>query len=123
MRLNNWYQDHISPNRESAAKHRETIAAFRDAHGKSAQDVPAPVATAIGAQPAGVSAAIEVRQYKSRRAYERDAKRRATDGWFVQSVTTTTSRRMMGCLVGIVGYWLVPNRTVYHVTYAKSTAA
>lgn len=60
-----------------------------------------------------------VRQYKSRRLYEVDAKFHASRGWAVQHVTTTTSRRMIGCLFGLIGYWILPKLTVYHVTYTK----
>lgn len=66
---------------------------------------------------------IIVRQYKSDSAYRRDAERMSRDGYVIQSVSTTTSRRMLGCIFGIIGYWLLPKRTVWHVTYAPAPVA
>ena len=57
------------------------------------------------------------KQYKSREAYRADTERALAEGWEIQDVTTTTSRRAIGCLFGLIGYWLLPRRTVYHVTY------
>jgi hypothetical protein len=66
---------------------------------------------------------IVVRQFKSRKAYERDVQRMLSQGWQVQSMSTTESRRALGCLFGLVGYWLLPKRTVFHVTYVQIPVA
>lgn len=63
--------------------------------------------------------AVESRQYKSRSAYQKDVLRMQQAGWVVQSTQTTESRRLLGCLFGLIGYWVLPKRTVFHVTYAK----
>jgi len=63
---------------------------------------------------------VVVRQYKSDRAYRRDAEDMVRNGYMVQSATTTTSRRLIGCLFGLVGYWILPKRTVWHVTYVPA---
>lgn len=62
---------------------------------------------------------ITSRQFKNRKSYENDVAKMMAQGWTVQSVTTTESRRMSGCIFGVIGYWLFPKRTVFHVTYAK----
>jgi hypothetical protein len=66
---------------------------------------------------------VVVRQFKSRKDYERDVAQMMGRGYVQQSVTTTTSRRMLGCLFGIIGYWLLPKRTVFHVTYVPAPVA
>jgi hypothetical protein len=63
---------------------------------------------------------VQIRTYKSKRAYESDMKRHLEQGWVVQTTTSTSSRRMIGCLFGIVGYWILPRRNVFHVTYVYS---
>lgn len=63
---------------------------------------------------------VIVRQYKSDNAYRRDVERMSREGWVIQSVSTTTSRRMIGCLFGLIGYWILPKRTVWHVTFVPA---
>ena len=69
------------------------------------------------------NAQVQVKQFKSQSAYQRDAAQMMARGWVVQNVTTTTSRRMIGCLFGLIGYWLLPKRTVFHVTYVPAPVA
>lgn len=69
--------------------------------------------------PAPTYGRVEVRQYKSDGAYRRDVEAMARRGYAVQSTSTTTSRRMIGCLFGLIGYWILPKRTVWHVTYVE----
>lgn len=63
---------------------------------------------------------LRVRQYKGDGAYQRGVNRMTREGWTVVSVTTTASRRPIGLLLGVVMYWLLPKKTVYHVTLTRA---
>lgn len=75
-------------------------------------------------QPTAPRVPLEIRskQYKRRDMLEHDMRSMMAAGWEVQNTTTTNSRRMVGCLFGIIGYWIMPKRTVFHVTYVRYAA-
>lgn len=73
-------------------------------------------------QPGPVPSEVKVKQYNRQDMYQHDSLQMQRQGWVIQSMTTTTSRRLIGCLFGLIGYWLLPKRTIFHVTYVKYPA-
>lgn len=62
-----------------------------------------------------------LRVYPNAAAFAADAEDAHDAGWEVQQLATTVRRNPWGLLFGVVGLWLLPRRTCYHVIYRRES--
>ena len=60
-----------------------------------------------------------LRVYPDAGAFAADAEDAHEAGWEVQQLATTLRRNPWGLLLGVVGLWLLPRRTCYHVVFRR----
>ena len=60
-----------------------------------------------------------LRVYPNAAAFAADAEDARAAGWEVQQLATTLRRDPWGLLLGVVGLWLLPRRTSYHVIFRR----
>ena len=61
-----------------------------------------------------------LREYRDAAAFAVDAEDAQAAGWTVHQLATTVCRNPWGLLFGLVGFWLLPRRTNYHVIFRRA---
>lgn len=62
---------------------------------------------------------VRVETYKSEKAYRKGVEKMAELGYGPSVVLLNRPRRLWPILLGIVGYWIVPPRREWSVTYTR----
>ena len=60
-----------------------------------------------------------LREYRDAAAFAVDAEDAQAAGWSEHQLATTVRRNPWGLLFGVVGFWVLPRRTNYHVIFRR----